>query len=548
MTLMLSSWMNALRRPFPVIAAAAAAAITMLATPARSGPSNYTSAADELVTVAGLAQTPGAADGSGSTARFNQPWDVVVDGSGTAYVTDTSSHRIRKISTDGAVSHYAGDPSGLASGNADGSLTQARFSSPIGIALDGTGNLYVADSGNGAVRKISQQGQVSTVASIPNPTGIAYHPGDDDLYVTSILAGTITVIDLGPNTTNVLATGLSGPAAIDITQNNSGVLFTEQSSNRIRRLQGSAVSVYSGNGLYGLANGNATTSRFAGPNGLVVISADNVLVGDTGNAAIRLVLGGNSSTYAGTGVVGSSDGPRSSATLRSPYGIDIAPDGALWIADRDNHTVRRVLPDPPLSVPSRPTHVTTTTTTTSSSTTTSTTSTTTAVATTAAATTVATTATPTNPTTPSLPSATPVTTAAPSSTTTTSAATSTPTTAAVTTPSTTTTLATTTRPALPSTTTAARPRLRNKPKAGERCKYSTGRFSEYSVVELWTAPALVPGKPATPGRLIGIYILGGSKEICVLDQPPGSYRLIGPAYVNRGGVRQKVIGALRFTI
>ena len=121
--------------------------------------------------LAGLAGNPGTNDGSGDNAQFRNPWGVAVDRNGTVYVADTSSSTIRKITPAGAVSTFAGLAGN--SGFSDGNGNQARFWNPHGVAADSAGNLYVADTGNNTIRKITSAGMVSTLAGRAGSPGLA---------------------------------------------------------------------------------------------------------------------------------------------------------------------------------------------------------------------------------------------------------------------------------------------------------------------------------------------------------------------------------------
>ena len=129
------------------------------------------SAAGVVTTLAGTAGAAGFADGAGAAARFNVPWGIAVDAAGTVYVADSENHVIRRISAAGVVSTLAGQ-NGV-TGYADGAGAVARFQQPRGLAVDAGGNLFVADHGNHTVRRISAAGAVETIAGSPGITGDA---------------------------------------------------------------------------------------------------------------------------------------------------------------------------------------------------------------------------------------------------------------------------------------------------------------------------------------------------------------------------------------
>jgi DNA-binding beta-propeller fold protein YncE len=135
-------------------------------------------------TVAGKATVPGCADGSGAGALFNRPEGIIVDGDGTLFLADTGNSTIREIASSGMVSTLAGDPgtdgvTGVA-GFKDGSGLNARFNQPSDIVLSPDGEfLYVADTGNRAIRKIDAGNQVSTLPLVESPSGSGTTPDGD---------------------------------------------------------------------------------------------------------------------------------------------------------------------------------------------------------------------------------------------------------------------------------------------------------------------------------------------------------------------------------
>jgi hypothetical protein len=154
-----------------------------------------------LAVFAGVPSGQGSADGTGAAALFSQPKGVAVDGSGNVFVADSGNNTIRKITSSGVVTTLAGTAG--SSGSADGTGAAASFYFPKGVAVDGSGNVFVADSGNNAIRKITPSGVVTTIvgvaapggqgagnspgplpASILSPSGVAIDPSTGKLYIT----------------------------------------------------------------------------------------------------------------------------------------------------------------------------------------------------------------------------------------------------------------------------------------------------------------------------------------------------------------------------
>jgi sugar lactone lactonase YvrE len=283
-----------------------------------------------VATLAGMAGAAGAIDATGSYARFNQPNGVTVDGSGNVYVADTGNGAIRKISPAGVVTTLAGSISNR--GNQDGTGLNAWFSSPTGIATDGTGNVYVADSFTNTIRKVTATGTVSTVAGSASvrggsadgtgtaaqfnyPTGIAVD-GSGNLFVADTYNDTVRKIASGGVVTTVAGVaGLAGsndnapsvPALFNqpmgITVDSNGNVFVADTVNcTIRELTSSGnVTTVAGNaGTAGTADGTSSTSLFNQPRGLVPDGAGNLYVADTGNAAIRKIAIGTTTVTVST--------------------------------------------------------------------------------------------------------------------------------------------------------------------------------------------------------------------------------------------------------
>jgi RHS repeat-associated protein len=274
-------------------------------------------------TVAGNG-TAGFADGPAATAQFKNPQGVSVDAGGVVYVADTLNHRIRKIALDGTVSTIAGNGT---AGFTNGTGTQARFNSPRGLAVDPQGNIYVADTGNAAVRLINSAGQVSTVA------------GD----------GSIGSTDLPPR--------FDSPAGVAVHGSIVYVYLVDKGNHRIRRLDSTGTVITVAGQGRGFADGSATNARFAEPSGIAIDASGKIIVTDALNSLIRQVdpnlaasgASGAVSTLAGSGERGQADGAGSLAGFFTPRGIASMSSSAIIVADTGNHTLRRLTLPPVIS-------------------------------------------------------------------------------------------------------------------------------------------------------------------------------------------------------
>ena len=272
-----------------------------------------------VTTIAGTAGGTGSTDGTGSAARFNYPRGVAVDISGNLYVADTFNNTIRKITPGTVVSTWAGT-AGF-DGSADGASFNARFLNPQGLAVDVTGNTYVADTSNQTIRKITPEGMVSTIAGAIRTSGSADGNGGAARFKTP------------------------RGVAVDTAGN---VFVADTDNHTIRRITPvGVVSTFAGSaGVSGSADGLSGTAGFNGPRGVAVDAAGNVYVADTFNSTIRKITpGGLVTTLAGSaGSSGSADGTGASARFWQPHGVAVDATGNVYVADTVNHTIRKITP------------------------------------------------------------------------------------------------------------------------------------------------------------------------------------------------------------
>lgn len=326
-----------------------------------------------VTTFAGTAGVFGFANGTGAGASFNSPYAVAVDPSGNVYVADTMSSIIRKITPTGTVSTFAG--TALATGSVDGIGAAARFNRPKGIATDASGNVYVADTGNSTIRKISPAGVVTTLAGTANvagstdgngasasfdgPYGIA-SDSSGNIYVADALSTVRKITPAGDVTTlagtapvtgsadgNGLAATFNAPAGI--TSDAAGNFYVADSVNSvIRKITPSGVvTTLAGTpGVIGSTDGTGAAAAFNQPMGIASDGAGNVYVSDYGNCTIRKITpAGGVTTLAGApGVAGSTDGSGGSATFNGPMGIATDSTGNVYVADSLNATLRKITP------------------------------------------------------------------------------------------------------------------------------------------------------------------------------------------------------------
>jgi hypothetical protein len=281
----------------------------------------------EITTLAGLPGSVGSADGPGNVARFNNPNRVAVDNSGNVYVADTLNHTVRKVTPEGVVTTLAG-LAGIP-GSANGTNSAARFRELYGVAVDGAGNVYVADSGNDSIRKVAPVGTNWVVTTIVGRAGGI--PGSAD----------------GTNG----AARFNFPTAVAVDK--TGKLYVADTDNHTIRQVISAgtnwvVTTIAGQaGGPGGADGTSDVARFRAPFGIAVDGEGNVYVGEGANSVIRrLTRTGGSwvvTTPIGlTNAPGTLDGTNSAARINSPVGLAADQAGNLYVAEEKNDLIRKV--------------------------------------------------------------------------------------------------------------------------------------------------------------------------------------------------------------
>ncbi len=268
-------------------------------------------------TLAGTAGSSGSSDGAGSSARFSNPSGIAVDGSGNVFVADNWNHTIRKVTSAGVVTTLAGS-AGL-SGSSNGTGSAARFNAPLRLSIDSTGNIYVADAGNHTIRKVTSVGVVTTLAGSPGLTGSVDGTGSVARFY----------FPLG--------------VAVDSSGN---IYVADQGNHTIRKITsaGAVTTIAGSAGLSGSTNGTASAARFSSPYGVAVDSAGNVYVADNRNHTVRKVTStGVVTTLAGSAnASGSTDGAGSAARFTNPVGAAVDSSGNVYVADAGSHTIRKI--------------------------------------------------------------------------------------------------------------------------------------------------------------------------------------------------------------
>lgn len=332
------------------------------------------SEAQTVTDFAGSNQMAGNVDGSGTSARFNNPFALKVDASGNIYVSDSDNHNIRKITPSGDVITFAGSSF---NGSADGTGTSASFRNPQGIDINSSGDIFICDTGNHKIRKITPAGVVTTfagsgvatsidgtgtAATFDSPAGITID-ASGNLYVTDrsrkirkiTPAGVVTSFAGSGTQGNI--DGLGSAASFSVPGNmtidaSDNIYLVDLGNHNIRKITPTGlVTTIAGSGI-GNIDGIGTAASFSQPESIVMDVHENLYVCESGNSKIRKISpAGIVTSYAGSGTFGYLNGIGTSANFHWPVALAYDPNGIIYVADSYNHTVRKIT-DSALNTPS----------------------------------------------------------------------------------------------------------------------------------------------------------------------------------------------------
>ncbi len=279
-----------------------------------------------LTTVAGNGNYDSTGDGGPATAAaFKGIYSIALDSANNLYIADYGNHKIRKVTAaDGIVRTFAG--TGARAYGGDGAAaTGALLNYPRYVAVDGSGNVYIADSNNYRIRMVGSDSIINTIAG--SGTTCCNSP-DGGLATSAFLS--------------------LGPMAADRTGN---VYFWDYVTSRVRMVSGGILSAFAGTGKDGFAGdgSGAAGARFSGVSGIATDSANNVYIVETNNERVRVITGGMINTVAGKAHFGGDTGPAATALLHRPQGVAVAADGTVYFTDTVNHRIRKIATDGTIS-------------------------------------------------------------------------------------------------------------------------------------------------------------------------------------------------------
>ncbi|HEY6161373.1 MAG TPA: T9SS type A sorting domain-containing protein [Bacteroidia bacterium] len=283
----------------------------------------FSSSHAQIISTIGGNGTPGYSgdNGPATSARFLYPYGLALDASGNLYIADNGNNCIRKIDVNGIITTVAGTGAQGYSGD-NGPATSATFYYPYDVAVDAAGNIFICDYGNSVIRKVDVNGMITTVAG----TGVAGFSGDGGLAVNA---------------------KLDRPVGVDLDANGN-MYISDGYNNRVRKVDAlGIITTFAGTGVMGYTGdgGPADSATFKYPYSVAFDQSGNVYISDGLNNCVRKVDVNNIiTTFAGTGSGGytGDGGPADQARLYSPQGISMDQDGNLFIVDRNNHVIRKV--------------------------------------------------------------------------------------------------------------------------------------------------------------------------------------------------------------
>ncbi len=283
-----------------------------------------------ITTLAGTGVEGFSGDGGPATnAELNGPYRVTVDLAGNVYIPDSGNSRVRKVSPDGTITTIAGN--GTVGRGGDGQLaTNAELNYPEAVAFDPGGNYYIADEGANVVRKVSTSGIITTAVG----TGAAAYTGDG-----------------GP----AASATLDGPVGVQVDASGN-VYISDQINNVIRKVTNGIITTVAGTGAFGFAGdgGQAVHAEFGYPASVGLDAAGNLYIPDVNNNRIRVLFtNGTIETVAGNGIegFGGDGGPALDAAINVPRSVSVAPNGNVYIGDFGNNRVRMLTQSVPVNTP-----------------------------------------------------------------------------------------------------------------------------------------------------------------------------------------------------
>jgi uncharacterized protein (TIGR03437 family) len=300
--------------------------------------------------------------GAPASAQFSSPLGLTFDSSGNLYIVDSVNQRIRKIS-GGVISTVAGNGTGGYSGDGK-AATSAELLSPSAVAVDSSGNLYIADTFNHVIREVATNGNISTiagnntggyagdggaatVAELEFPSGVAVD-SSGNVYIAD--SGNNVIREVSAGTINTIVGGFATPVHLNdpetVLVDSSGNLYiSDQSGFRILKFSGGVVTIIAGNGNIGSSgdNGLAVNASLDEPSGIALDAQGYLYICDTDNSRIRKISpSGIITTIAGLGSPGyyGDGGPASGSLLYFPRGIAVDKSGNVYISDTGNDRIR----------------------------------------------------------------------------------------------------------------------------------------------------------------------------------------------------------------